>query len=217
MMKPTLNIINANNADTDHNCATPANATTNNVTTENNATDKPAANRRRVSTRPTNRPLPCVPNIDARAFTANNHPYVCGDTPNSFCETNENADTYVNNIPKLNPSDKTGPMNRRSRTREPTVANNTRGPCARRASTGNDSGNHNATNTRLNADIAANTQKLNCQGPTNNNWAPTSGANNGANIITNARREKNRTASSPWNMSRTTARAITAPAAPATP
>lgn len=65
--------------------------------------------------------------------------------------------------------------------------------------------------------MPANTQKLNCQGPTNNNCAPNSGANNGANIITNANREKKRTASSPRNKSRTTARATTAPAAPAIP
>ena len=62
---------------------------------------------------------------------------------------------------------------------------------------GNDSGSQNNTSTKLSADIAANTQKLSCQGPTNNNCAPTKGASNGASIITNANREKNRTASSP--------------------
>src|SRR5699024_3228862 len=87
----------------------------------------------------------------------------------------------------------------------------------RRSTTGKLSGNHNNVTTKLNAAITASTQKLNCHGPTNKSCAPNKGAKSGANIITSANREKNRTALSPLNKSRTTARAITAPAAPDTP
>src|SRR5699024_2720872 len=87
----------------------------------------------------------------------------------------------------------------------------------RRSTTGKLSGNHNNVTTKLSAAITASTQKLNCHGPTNKSCAPNKGAKSGANIITSANREKNRTALSPLNKSRTTARAITAPAAPDTP
>lgn len=110
--KPTLNIINANNATTTHNAATPVSANTTNPPTDTSANTKPKPKRRNVSTRPTNKPFSCVPAIIPSAFTANNPAYNCGETPNSDCETKENADTYVNNIPKLKPNVRTGPTKR---------------------------------------------------------------------------------------------------------
>lgn len=112
MMKPTLNIITANNPTVIHNVDTPANDNTVSTTTADNAEDNPEPNRRKVSTRPTKNPLSCVPAIIANEFTANSHAYVCGEAPNSCWETNENTDTYVNSIPKLNPNVSTGLRNR---------------------------------------------------------------------------------------------------------
>src|SRR5690625_5737122 len=112
MMDPTLTIITANIPSAVHNVATPTNDNTISTTTADNASDNPDPNRRRVSTRPTNIPLNCVPAIIANEFTANSPAYVCAEAPNPSCQPTAHADPHPHILPQPTPTGLTGRMNR---------------------------------------------------------------------------------------------------------
>jgi hypothetical protein len=65
--------------------------------------------------------------------------------------------------------------------------------------------------------MAASTTKIPRQSVTCSNWPPTSGARIGASPPTSMSKAKKRAAATPVCRSRTTARAMTMPAAPAAP
>jgi hypothetical protein len=133
------------------------------------------------------------------------------------CSTNGEPAMSANIAPKHSPHASAWPRNPRSASSRPNVRSVPATPPAWRRSAASVSGTPVAVPASRSTPITARTTNTPRHDVTVSTWPPSTGARIGAAPLTSMSSEKNRAASRPEYRSRTTARAITMPAAPASP